>query len=689
MGFFSLSGKKKQHLRDDLIRPFVEKCIFTEQDNNGYTIFTQGWALVSDPETDMGLWVGAKDGNGSWWSPFASGALCKSGARAAYAEAPFTGLSYCRIGATDNFFNVNHRGEVEFGRLKSQTRWMLTDRGLPMAAVRYHQHRMYGTHTMFDAEAFSHDEIVFIPSYAENTENIRINMHLAMTDLAGAHFESLAHPNGDAHAIVISKANWHCRVVIAAYPATDWYIGAWEDEESAVPYSCTGSPFNGSSPSLGIENRAGAAGNIHTCFALSCQPISMTPEQASDEVISRLLDWEAERSSAMSYWDNFWAGYTNQWDEISPIVRAKGLIAAQQIAANTYKGGQIGGQPYWGAHIAIRDVAWAIRGLAKIAPEFVKSVAQWFVGADPIEGAQGYTWEGNMSISCINTDNAAAWLIAMSELWATSRDTALFTSLVPQMLSALAYVKSNFVEIDKHVYTHHPHDFHDDYSGYGSVIHDQTHLIKYESYIDTLWIAALEGIAPALVAVGDGVNAAWCRSTAAALRVGLEDFREIDGGLNFGAKTTGGLWSEIDWICGTVSAADLLDDTAASRSLLSPQRARTLGLNRLPAFAPVDLMNWRNLTTAAKRDRVWAGSVLQVAGQMARLGRYDLLHYIEDAFPIGGWPETIVFNDTILEKVPSPDYYVSKFQASDFRSTNFMWSNGDMISLCNTLASIR
>ena len=674
MGFSSLPRPKYNPFEKK--RPFYETNILTDAHSDHKAT---GIGFVSDPGTHIALQLGYRSGTGYWY-PFVASALGK-GNKSGYGAGALESLASCLMGG--NGYYLNTFDAPAAANTEVVTRWLLTSRGLPMPIAEYRQCR--GAAGLdFEALAFTWDEIAYIPVNLIGLTGPRWSIQVDRDGTALTHHEIAGLPLGSCHVMVLTSPGWPHKMVFACYPANQWFVSSVGNQSpNDGDYTNTGGPVTANSVWMGLGNVDGAKANHRACFALSLQPATLTDEEVRDAVKNGLAAWEGKYALALAYWESFWSGYGNQWDGIDPEIRSKGLVAVHQIAANTYKGAVVSGASMW-PKVWIRDCAWAVRSLGKLCPEFAKTVVDWFAtSAAPINNANSYLIDGPSYEVFTGHDAYAAFLYAMGCIWEDTQDTARFVPLLAQLQSALTYVKANYSVADKHVLDTHPHDYWDDPATYYNSGEMDVTKVKYESVIDVFNTAALRKVAPLLAALGDSTNAAWCNATYPQLLIGLEDYRDnvrLAGGFHYAIKTAaagGGLYDTVIASPGTIYAAHLLDDAVCREALLDRENARMLGVKCFPVRAVFGFSNYLGVETAQARQTVWGPHLLLVAGELAKLGDYRMLGYIKQAFPFASWPEDVKFDDEAEKLIHFG------------LAANFVWSLGELVQLCNTLAALR
>jgi hypothetical protein len=205
------------------------------------------------------------------------------------------------------------------------------------------------------------------------------------------------------------------------------------------------------------------------------------------------------------------------------------------------------------------------------------------------------------------------------------------------MDTLLEYAQTNFNTNDGHIHVIHPHDLWDDYAS-GEI---DTAFVKYESFIDILWIVAMEEIAAVYAALGDTVRSDFCTTTAATLRATLEDFRLSDGSLCYAIKPDGSLYSNIIAMCGNHYAAWLLEDEGCIKWIMQYSGA-CRGRNGFSSNPGV----FSNTKIDQMKENNWMAFLPINALIAAKEGDYTWANELSNQFIIGGIPEYSKGQDT-------------------------------------------
>lgn len=668
--------KSSTQKHQQFTEPFYTKNVLTQSDKDPNV---SGIGYVSSPDTLAILQMGGLTG-GNWFMPFASAVLGK-GAISGYTSMP-PSLSESMIGC-DGTHYLNAMQQDSLIEIEAKTKWKLTSKGLPTPIAEYEYARgAWGIN--LSSLAFARNEIIYMPMIGQGTPQLRYTCKIN-EEATGTHYQSTGLPKGDAHVIVITKTGWPCKFVIGAYPASHWYIGTYRDPGSpawADSHQDTQSPYAGNPIGAGIEWSSAGANNLRTCFGIAMMPTNMTDIEAKDAMINGLANWETEYKSAVEYWESFWSEYTDQWDNIDPEIRSKGLIAVQQIAAQSYKGALPAGTPNWiNPGVWIRDSAWPLINIANIVPNFCKEVLSWFANAQSLAGHNSYTLDGvAKDISTVyNTDNSAVFLLASATIWENTHDILLFTALSSQLNAAMEYFTTTYVPGAKHILAKHPHDYWDEYPLYGGEMN--VSLVKYESFIDVLWAIALKAIAPVFDALGNSEKANYCRDSSASLILGLEDYRdsELAYGFHYAIKNDGTLYDTVIASPGNIYAARYLNDEGARRFLTDRENSAMLGMKNFNHRVCINFSNYRPSLNRINKDTVWGAHIPLVAGEMAKEGKFELLPVIKDSMPFGNWSEGMCPTNPAIARG-----LVKHFELAPV----FSISLGEIAGLCNTLSKI-
>lgn len=388
-GMAKAAINKKRFCKEELIRPFVEKAILTETDTDQNIT---GTARVSDPTSMIELQIGGSWRG--WWEPFVATALGKSYVDG-YVEAPLSGITNHAI-ATNGPHYLTSIDPAALAEINALTKWKLTANGLPMPIAEYqYQRDAHGID--FEATAFTRNEIGYIMANLQSelgASPLRYAIGLIYAGLSATH-EITAGPDGDIHTVVATKVGWPHKFVFGAYPCAGGYLGElWVDPALNNFVDTAGSSLTEvAEVNIGFQTTSEI--NNRVCFAMSLQSPTVSNEVAKQNVIDGLIDAETEYANAVNYWETFWSDYDGQWDNISPEMRCKGLIAAIQVAARAYNGAVMAGPGQWYA-CWTRDACWAVRGMAKIAPNFCREVVNWFATtADSVNGSNSFRADGS------------------------------------------------------------------------------------------------------------------------------------------------------------------------------------------------------------------------------------------------------------------------------------------------------
>lgn len=655
---------RKQRMKEALDYQFDHRNVLNE---SGKNINIDGVGLVSDPVTYMMMQIGGQS-SGGWFSPYISGFLGK-GAMNEYSGTSIMGTTHCRMGCLDNYFNLISPTATD---IHAVGRWRRNQRGLPLPMIDYSYSRR-SQNVDFKSRCFSYNETVFIPCSIQGKAGIRWAMQIDKEGMSIKHYVS-AHTAGELHMIIISVENSPTKYVFAQYPCNEWYISdTFIDVESDFP--STDSHTSEVSISFGLTFAAGGWSNVNTCYAMSMPEASISDADIQTKIISDLINSDAREASALAYWDTFWIEYKDQWDNVDPKFKSRGLIAVHQIAANTYKGALPSGVPMWD-RVFVRDAGWAIIALSKLVPNFCVTYLDWWKKAETLLDSNSYTLDGHREgIPRNNTDNAAVFLAAVGSLWNEIQEQSAFIGIHTQILEALKYCKINFNNTEKHILASHPHDYWDDYSTYGGEM--DASLVKYESLVDIWWAYGLGLIIPYLIALGDTDNADYCQSVLEALIEGMEDYRESSGAMQYAIKVDGSLYTDVVASPGTIYAAYLLNDSRCRHALKDENLILRLGVKYLNVLRVMCFSNYRASASVTNKVNVWGPHVPIVAGEMAKLGEYSMLSIIDNSCKFGNWPEDLVVQEDTDDKLVFNQF-----------ALNFIWGSAEIIGLCNTLAEL-
>lgn len=375
-----------------------------------------------------------------------------------------------------------------------------------------------------------------------------------------------------------------------------------------------------------------------------------------------LKNYERYEKEAEAWWRSFFAGAGEDW-KVDDELRYKGYLALQQIAAQTYQGWLSAGVPSWYTNF-LRDSGWVVKALSHHRPALAREILNQFIGRIVI-GKNAYTL-GGVEVPGTNSDNAAAFLIGLGEYCRVTGDYGLHPDLPRVARNLLGYAETNFVPADRHITVLPAHDYWDDY------VDEINHaLVKYESYIDVTWIAALERMAPVFAAWGDQARELFCRETAVKLRAGLVDFRRDDGGLEYAIKTDGEIYATVLALPGTLMAAWLLDDAGCKDAL----RTQAWGLGMKNSTVHYALAH-SNAADGADKASVW-GPHIPIAALIAaeHFGDESLVNLIRDSFKFGGFPEYVTMSRV---------YYPALAWAS--HAPSFPWSHASVLELIRGLS---
>ena len=657
--------KRKNVRKMELDHQFEYENVLTGKSNS---TSIDGLGYVSDPNTYMMVNIGGKS-SGGWMAPYISSVTGK-GLMSGYSENPILGTTHCRMGCFNNYFNLVDPALTD---VTAVSKWARNDKGLPMPIIDYTYTRR-SENLDFKSRCFSYDETVFIPCNIQGKAGIRWSMQIDKDNMSIAHYFS-TQAKGNLHIIIITLANTPTKFVFAQYPCNLWYIGDAFTDVASGDFTGTDTHTSTSSLAFGLSYADGSWSNVDTCYAVSMPSATMSDADIQTKMINDLVNRKTREQSALYYWDNFWSDYTDQWDDVETKIKSKGMISVHQIAANTYKGGISSGVPTWNLPY-IRDAAWVLNSMARIVPTFCKTYLNWWINASSIAGLNGLALDGVQDVQYYNnTDNHAIFLIGIGSLWSELQSVTDFSGVLPQIQTALSYVKVNYNITDKHILAIHNHDYWDEYPTYGGVMN--VSLVKYESVIDIFWAYGLKLIAPCFEALGDINNSDYCKQISEALILGLEDYREVNGGLQYAIKTDGTLYSEVVASPGTIYAAYLLDDEQCRVALQGKDLSSRLGLKFLDIEKVMCFSNYRDSTVATKNISVWGPHVPIVAGELARIGDYSLLPVITNSLKFGGWAEDLKVHTSIGSQLVYNQFAI-----------NFVWGMAEIVGLCNTLSKL-
>jgi hypothetical protein len=483
---------------------------------------------------------------------------------------------------------------------------------------------------------FACDEVMYLATKVSNCNRLAINGWVHGMD--GSHISDGT----------VETVGGHRLITVFESKSQQWFVlGMTPENQIAINTSNIGeesgfadnlNPISGDHVYFAVGQEPLAAdSNTET---LICWSIGLTKAETQARVAAALTAGHADAlASAKAYWTSFFEGVREKWLYVPARLRYMGYVALQQIAVACCnidaKGLWMSAGPgRWYANF-IRDTAWCIRAVSQATPTLAAGMLDWLVNGpavdEPIDGTNAYRLDGTEPGDYFNTDNAATFLLATAEYYRVTGDTVRMTALKPQLLSALIYAETYFDETDGHMEAKHPHDFGDD----GNTVFPFAD-IQYESYIDALWIVALEAIAPVFTLLTEPAKAAFCTATATAMRANFEDFRQADGTLAHSLKPDGTLQTSSLFGASMILDAWLLGGDTSFEAMATA--SQTLGLRQASLQYPLVNIN----PTANKlADEAWVPFLPIVALVAARNGDMEPLAFVMEAFPSAVWPETM------------------------------------------------
>ncbi|MGI5838596.1 MAG: hypothetical protein ACOX8W_02935 [bacterium] len=545
---------------------------------------------------------------------------------------------------------------------KGEGRWRMVD-GYPAGIYEYSWINPAEDKSL-KARAFTWKDALLMIADTDNINDLKFGIEILNTSLDNSNctgeYKTIPDSGDPAQGYIIVQEN-----------VSEWWIAGMSKPMNE--YTLDDGPVNVQEPldedqtavtasraimAMGADGLGGTKkGRVVWAFSIATQD-----NFAWGRAYNALQNYEQYEREAEAWWRSFYAGVGENW-KVDDELRMKGYLALQQIAAQSYKGWMSAGVPSWYTSF-LRDNGWIIKALAHHRPALAKDLLEMYVGH--IVTNMNAVTLGGVVITGANSDNAAAFLIGLAEYCNVTGDYKLHHGMPIIANNLLSYAQTNFVARDRHITVLDNHDYWDNYVD--EINHE---LVKYESYIDVTWIAALERMAPVYAAWGDKERERFCIETAAALRAGLADYRRDDGGLEYAIKTDGELYDTVLALPGTLMAAWLLDDTGCKEAV----RTQAWGLGLRDSTIHYALGH-SNGPDAANKASVRGPHIPIVALLAAEhFGDESLVNLIRDSFNLGGFPEYVTMG---------VDYYPVLAWAS--HAPSFPWSHAAVLELIGGLS---
>lgn len=639
-GFYPIPSRRR--LLDNDLGQVLDRKVFKDD-----VWRRAGAPIISDPTSNIAF-VGVSDSGGGPNQAFFFAGI---GVKAGTALGPVKGM-YLDVAYYPYYIN-----RITETSVHAEAGFRLVH-GIPTGIWDFHA--VHSGIKSFSGSQFTRDNVGFMMIDGYNVDGIRAGFRVDSNDCSGNVVMVGGHP-------VINIVDHNSGYVLAATctdmdqynlvnASINMTLGLGQHPEATVTH--------GDNMTFGMGNDFPTHGRSVFVFAWD-----EVGADATSRVIAALGNWDTSLNEALADWVNALSPARLMWERLPYCVQYAGLMSVQQILANEWDGFLCPGVNSWYNNF-LRDTSYCAYALASVLPLKARALMAWFADAESLTGRnQYYANKMTVPFNYHNTDNAAIFLLACGAVYQNTRDAAFATSMKSQMDRALAYAVDNYNVVDKHILARHVHDYWDDYA----TSHIDTALVKYESLIDVMWIAALESVVMVYAALSDSARASVCISMAEGLRGGLEDYRRADGSLHYAIKVDGTLYSTVEALPGTLYAAWLLNDEQSAQYLSC--RSKDFGPMRM-AF-PFGLF-FSKSASAIGSDHGW----LPHAGLQALVAakRGDLLpaFWLCDQFKTGAWPEYGQSRDMDSGRLSWYSHAIS-----------FPWTNASIIEMVNGLTKLR
>ena len=573
-----------------------------------------GMPVVSDPNSNIGMFaVGPWDGSPHFRHGFAGMAVKVSNPDPLVRE--FVKARDCDAAYYPQHTNVVQRD----GTANAWGRWR-TINGVPTGIWEYGSTRVASA--AFTSFMFTWNNVAIVVTESDGTDGIRMGMGVHSAD-ASAKIET-------DEGVRLIKIEDHVSGYHLAATCTDMSQFLVDSSRIDVSYGI------GTDPAVTVSHDACWMGMGHdfgtehgvSVFVWSWDLDALV---ASANVRSAMLNWQTWLEEAEQYWVNLLTPVRQKWSHLPYDLQMTGLIAAQQVVAQMYNGFLSAGLSSRPDNF-LRDTAHVALGLADVMPSVAKDLMHWFHDAESLQNRNEYLYNKNaMPYSYWNTDNGAMFLLAVAKVFRVTSDLSFLSDMKVQMDRALLYAQTYYVAVDGHITANHAHDFWDDYSAI--VVGD----VKYESFVDVIWMVALQQAALLYSALADTARESFCTETVAGLEAHFEEYRLTDGGLLYAFKTDNSPYSDAIAMTAPLYSAWLRNDQVSAEWLL--RHSKGLAVRECSFDLGVQFSRMSNEQSPVSGWGPFAPAQAMLAARY--FGIFTYAFYCATAFRNGGWPEGI------------------------------------------------
>ena len=585
------------------------------------------------------------------------------------------GANGCDLGWYPKKLNYH---DTTSANVASKVNWRIRN-GYPLGILEFVA-KSYDTGTSklssIQGVAFTWQDVLYIVCNTQDTDMIQLAVNWVASDWGGSadiNNSNAAYTTVNNQGVINIADVTSGQYASMACTGMDKYLMQISYIDVTLPItSSTAGVTNGNVYAAMGRSGMALTGPGQTVF---CVGIGTNQSYIQTQVVNGVTNWETALANAEAYW----LGVFAKIPEINaaPEIRNAGLLVLQQLEASRYGGYMTAGLPHW-QNAYIRDTGFIMYGLAPWLPDTAKEILNWFSSCTTFTNQNQFDVNHVAGVSYANTDNVAFFLIGAGSVWAHTHDLVTFTALKPRLDEAIAYVKTNYSTVDKHVLCIHPHDDLDDYQATGMIT---VASVKYESLIDVLWTYAIQQIMPVYQVLGDTVNYNQLASILAGLQSSLGDFRRADGGLEYAIKTDSTKYNTVLQSRSNLYAALWLDDSQCLNWLKDPNNANILAPFSSSVNWAVIPYNWS--TGHLPLKQIWHEHLLLTGILAARVGDYQYLINIFSNFPFGGLPDYV--GNATATVADNNDWYLKYYQLSWSQT----WAAAAMLELVRQLELLR